>query len=130
MYAKSLLRSCNYNDSDFCGDDKTEARHQVNVQVARKLAPTLIIIEDIDTAGTVSRKFTDHPILGEYLQSMDGMDANNGILVLATTNHTENIDPGFQIGQVALTESSKFQCQTKHRESRLSRICFATCRRR
>ena len=53
----------------------------------------LIIIEDIDTAGTVSRKFTDHPILGEYLQAMDGMEANNGVVVLATTNHTENIDP-------------------------------------
>ena len=62
-------------------------------KLGRKLAPTLMIIEDIDTAGTVSRKFTDHPILGEYLQSMDGMESNNGILILATTNHTENIDP-------------------------------------
>ena len=52
-----------------------------------------MIIEDIDTAGTVSRRFTDHPILGEYLQAMDGMEANDGIVILATTNHTENIDP-------------------------------------
>ena len=29
-------------------------------RLARKLAPTLIIIEDIDTAGTVSRRFADH----------------------------------------------------------------------
>ena len=59
----------------------------------RKLAPTLMIIEDIDTAGTVSRRFTDHPILGEYLQAMDGMEPNNGMVIIATTNHTENIDP-------------------------------------
>ena len=52
-----------------------------------------MIIEDIDTAGTVSRRFTDHPILGEYLQAMDGMEPNNGMVIIATTNHTENIDP-------------------------------------
>ena len=62
-------------------------------KIGRKLSPTLMIIEDIDTAGTVSRKFTDHPILGEYLQAMDGMEPNDGMLILATTNHTENIDP-------------------------------------
>ena len=62
-------------------------------RLGRKLAPTLIIIEDIDTAGTVSRKFTDHPILGEYLQALDGMETNDGMIILATTNHTENIDP-------------------------------------
>ena len=62
-------------------------------KMARKLSPSLLIIEDIDTAGTVSRKFTDHPILGEYLQAMDGMETNDGVVVLATTNHTENIDP-------------------------------------
>ena len=62
-------------------------------RLGRKLAPTLMIIEDIDTAGTVSRRFTDHPILGEYLQAMDGMEPNNGMVIIATTNHTENIDP-------------------------------------
>jgi cell division protease FtsH len=53
----------------------------------------MIIVEDIDTAGTVSRKFANHPILGEYLQAMDGLESNDGVIVLATTNHTENIDP-------------------------------------
>ena len=62
-------------------------------KLGRKLAHTLMIIEDIDTAGTVSRKFTDHPILGEYLQAMDGMESNDGILILATTNHTVSIEP-------------------------------------
>ena len=71
-------------------------------RLGRKLAPTLMIIEDIDTAGTVSRRFTDHPILGEYLQAMDGMEPNNGMVIIATTNHTENIDPAIsgQAGQI------------------------------
>lgn len=72
-------------------------RHRSDVksafETARKLAPSLVIIEDIDSAGTVTRKLADHPILGEYLQALDGMEPNNGVIVLATTNHTENIDP-------------------------------------
>ena len=55
--------------------------------------PTLVIIEDIDAAGTVSRRFSDHPILGEYLQSLDGMNSNGKMVILATTNHTENMNP-------------------------------------
>ena len=62
-------------------------------RTARRLAPTLLIIEDVDAAGTVSRAYSDHPLLGEYLQSLDGMEENNGVIVLATTNHTENMDP-------------------------------------
>lgn len=62
-------------------------------KTARRLAPTLLIIEDVDAAGTVSRAYSDHPLLGEYLQSLDGMEENNGVIVLATTNHTENMDP-------------------------------------
>ena len=94
MYAKSIAAEA-ATTTILISAEMIRQRHDIKstFKLARKLAPTLIIIEDIDTAGTVSRKFTDHPILGEYLQSMDGMDANNGILVLATTNHTENIDP-------------------------------------
>tara|TARA_B100000700_G_scaffold32238_1_gene30839 strand:- start:961 stop:2484 length:1524 start_codon:yes stop_codon:yes gene_type:complete len=94
MYAKSLAAEAE-TTTILISAEMIGQRHDVKTafKLARRLAPTLIIIEDIDTAGTVSRKFTDHPILGEYLQAMDGMEANNGVVVLATTNHTENIDP-------------------------------------
>ncbi|MBA88050.1 MAG: hypothetical protein CMB16_02115 [Euryarchaeota archaeon] len=94
MYAKSLAAEAN-TTTILISAEMIQQRHDVKTvfKLARKLAPTLVIIEDIDTAGTVSRKFTDHPILGEYLQAMDGMESNNGVVVLATTNHTENIDP-------------------------------------
>ena len=86
-------------------------------RLARKLAPTLIIIEDIDTAGTVSRRFADHPILGEYLQAMDGIEANEGVVVLATTNHTKTLILLFQTDLAALTESSKCHCLMQNNES-------------
>ncbi len=94
MYAKSLAAESE-TTTILISAEMIQQRHDVKsaFKLARRLSPTLVIIEDIDTAGTVSRKFTDHPILGEYLQAMDGMESNNGIVILATTNHTENIDP-------------------------------------
>lgn len=62
-------------------------------KLARKLSPTLIIIEDIDTAGALDRRASDHPLLGEFLQSMDGIVPNHGVITLATTNHSNKIDP-------------------------------------
>ena len=94
MMAKSLANQTQISTM-LISAEMIYAKNQVKTafELARKLSPTLMIIEDIDTAGTVSRRFTDHPILGEYLQSMDGMEPNNGIVIVATTNHTENIDP-------------------------------------
>ena len=60
---------------------------------ARKLSPSLIIVEDIDTTGGMDRRVADHPLLGEFLQCMDGMVKNSGVITLATTNHSQSIDP-------------------------------------
>lgn len=94
MIAKSLAAKTNVT-TILISSEMIQQKNEVKsiFRLGRKLAPTLMIIEDIDTAGTVSRRFTDHPILGEYLQAMDGMEPNNGMVIIATTNHTENIDP-------------------------------------
>ena len=94
MYAKAL--ACRTKTTTILiSAEMINQRFEVKsiFRLARRLSPCLVIIEDIDTAGTVSRRFTDHPILGEYLQSMDGMEPNDGVVVVATTNHAENIDP-------------------------------------
>ena len=62
-------------------------------ELARKVSPTLLIIEDIDTAGALDRRASDHPLLGEFLQSMDGVVPNHGVITVATTNHSNKIDP-------------------------------------
>ena len=94
MYAKSIAAECHLS-TILISSEMIRSTHDVKstFRLARKLAPSLIIVEDIDTAGTVSRQFANHPILGEYLQAMDGLESNDGVIVLATTNHTENIDP-------------------------------------
>ena len=63
-------------------------------ELARKVSPTLLIIEDIDTAGALDRRACRPPtLLGEFLQSMDGVVPNHGVITLATTNHSNKIDP-------------------------------------
>jgi ATP-dependent 26S proteasome regulatory subunit len=61
-------------------------------ELARKLAPTLVIIEDIDTLGGIDREDTDHPLLGEFLNCLAGVEENQGVITLATTNYPQNLD--------------------------------------
>lgn len=61
-------------------------------KLARKLAPTLVIIEDIDTLGGISRLDADHPLLGEFLNALDGVEPNDGVITIATTNYSNKLD--------------------------------------
>ncbi|HLD39017.1 MAG TPA: ATP-binding protein [archaeon] len=61
--------------------------------IARKLAPSIIFLEDLDTAG-ISRHLTGriNPLLGSLLNEMDGIEKNDGIVVIATTNNIYALD--------------------------------------
>jgi len=53
---------------------------------ARSVAPCLVVLEDLDSMiDDGSRSF--------FLNELDGFAANTGIVVLATTNHPERLDP-------------------------------------
>lgn len=53
---------------------------------ARKAAPCLLILEDLDSLLTdENRSF--------FLNELDGFATNSGIVILATTNHPEKLDP-------------------------------------
>jgi len=53
---------------------------------ARQAAPCLLVLEDLDSlVDDRNRSF--------FLNEMDGFYSNAGILVLATTNHAERLDP-------------------------------------
>ena len=60
--------------------------HAVFVK-ARQMAPCLLLFEDIDTLVT--------PLLRSYfLNEVDGLESNHGILMIGSTNHLEMLDPG------------------------------------
>ena len=60
--------------------------------MARRLAPAVVVLEDIDSAGGLSRKVASHPILGEVLQALNGVSENKGVFTIATTNFVEDLD--------------------------------------
>jgi len=52
---------------------------------AERLAPMVLVIEDIDTIPERAKS--------AFLNAMDGATSKEGIFVIATTNHPERIDP-------------------------------------
>ncbi|THG98210.1 hypothetical protein EW026_g3932 [Hermanssonia centrifuga] len=53
---------------------------------ARQLAPCVLILEDLDSLiNDNNRSF--------FLNQLDGIESNDGLLVIGTTNHLDHIDP-------------------------------------
>ena len=63
-------------------------------RLARKYAPTILILEDIDALGiTGQRGITGGGAgLSTLLNNMDGINSNNGVITVATSNHPESLD--------------------------------------
>ncbi|KAG6869338.1 hypothetical protein C0993_000091 [Termitomyces sp. T159_Od127] len=56
---------------------------------ARNLSPCLLILEDLDSlVNDRNRSF--------FLNQLDGLTGNDGLLVIGTTNHLEQLDPGLK----------------------------------
>ncbi|KAG8218670.1 P-loop containing nucleoside triphosphate hydrolase protein [Butyriboletus roseoflavus] len=54
---------------------------------ARQLAPCVLILEDLDSLiNDRNRSF--------FLNQLDGLETNDGLLVIASTNHLDRLDPG------------------------------------
>ena len=56
-------------------------------QFARQMSPCLLILEDIETIVTPSTR-------SYFFNEVDGLENNDGILMVASTNYLERLDPG------------------------------------
>lgn len=54
---------------------------------ARVMAPCLLIFEDLDS-------LVKDEVRSYFLNEVDGLEDNNGILMIGSTNHLERLDPG------------------------------------
>ncbi len=73
-------------------------------EVARQKAPCIIFIDEIDAIGGKRNALSNseqNQTINALLTEMDGFQKDSGILVLATTNQPNNLDP-------ALTRSGRF----------------------
>lgn len=56
---------------------------------ARQMAPCVLILEDLDSLiNDKNRSF--------FLNQLDGLEGNDGLLVVGTTNHLDRIDPALK----------------------------------
>lgn len=60
--------------------------------MARKYAPTIIFMEDTDFFAQNRVNGNYGRVTGELLNQLDGIEDNNGIVVVATTNYPEALD--------------------------------------
>ncbi len=76
LYAKSLA-----------SDRGTEHANVHSIfKKAREMSPCVLVMEDLDSmVNALNRSY--------FLNELDGFAANEGVMVLATTNHPERLDP-------------------------------------
>ncbi len=74
-------------------------------EMARDLSPTLVFFEDLDLFAP-RRKHSpfDSSVLGELMNQLDGLKDNDGIVVVATTNDLDAIEPAIK------DRPSRFDC--------------------
>lgn len=72
-------------------------------QAAKKKAPCIIFIDEIDAVGSTRKQWEGHTkkTLHQLLVEMDGFEQNDGIILMAATNLPEILDP-------ALTRPGRF----------------------
>ncbi|XP_078168145.1 FTSH protease 11 isoform X1 [Carex rostrata] len=72
-------------------------------QAAKKKAPCIVFIDEIDAVGSTRKQWEGHTkkTLHQLLVEMDGFEQNEGIIVIAATNLPDILDP-------ALTRPGRF----------------------
>ena len=64
-------------------------------KLARRLKPTIVFLEDLDLYAS-ERTRGSSTTLGELLSQMDGLEQNDGLIVVATTNDLAAIEPALR----------------------------------
>lgn len=65
-------------------------------QLARQLRPTILFLEDLDFHAAERTRHGGNGVLGELLTQMDGLEGNDGVIVVATTNDLAAIEPAIK----------------------------------
>ncbi|KAG8706052.1 hypothetical protein FRC08_001300 [Ceratobasidium sp. 394] len=87
---KALMKSTKYPAlyvKSFKGCRGEEDAMKEVFRRARREAPCLLILEDLDS-------FINNGNRSFFLNEIDGLENNDGLFILGTTNHFERLDPG------------------------------------
>lgn len=95
LVAKAL---CNQIDSTFIWVTADDVQYPEDISfiynMARELSPTIVLFEDIDYIGKsrATERGSFDKITGELLNQMDGVESNEGIITLASSNYPKALD--------------------------------------
>jgi hypothetical protein len=64
-----------------------------SVELAVALAPSIVILEDVDLVAMERTEEPMNALLFELLNAMDGLDADHDVLFILTTNAPERLEP-------------------------------------
>ncbi|KAJ6515712.1 P-loop containing nucleoside triphosphate hydrolase protein [Mycena sanguinolenta] len=79
---------------------------QVVFDKARQLSPCVIVLEDLDALiNDRNRSF--------FMNQLDGLQGNDGLLVIGTTNHFDRLDPGLSTRPSRFDRKYKFDDPTR-----------------
>lgn len=65
-------------------------------KLARRLRPTILFFEDLDLFASDRSHYGNSAVLGELLCQMDGLEENDGLIIVATTNDLSAIEPAIK----------------------------------
>ena len=63
------------------------------VQLARSLAPSMVVLEDVDLVATERGPYPGNPVLFALLNAMDGLAEDTDIIFVLTTNRPDVLEP-------------------------------------
>lgn len=80
--------------------------------LAMQIAPCILCFEDLDTL------FKGEVMLSHFLNKLDGFENSEGIMILATTNHPEELDPALtnrpsRFDRLWMFRNPDYQCRQK-----------------
>ncbi|SOE62172.1 cell division protease FtsH [Caballeronia arationis] len=103
--AQALAGECGANFISITGSYFSAKYYGVGVQkvkhlfeLARKNAPTVIFIDEADglakrtDTGNGPAEAESNRVINQLLAEMDGFESNEGVIIVAATNHPDNID--------------------------------------
>jgi len=61
-------------------------------ELARKLSPTIVIIEDIDTLGQADGHQDRNIYVSQLLSSLNSVESNKGVITIGSTNYPQALD--------------------------------------
>jgi SpoVK/Ycf46/Vps4 family AAA+-type ATPase len=97
------------------------ARNSYNIrsvfQMARAMTPCMLVLEDIDTIVNSSTR-------SYFFNEVDGLENNDGILMIATTNHLDALDPGLSKRPSRFDRKYLFPLPSKGERSQYGRCSY------